>query len=419
MGQKELNSFREAISSKINDPYSFVMRTKQLPLGLVSDDPKQARMHILEADPFQDTFGPKAQRKRPKLGSGSIEELIESANDKLDNYDEDKDVALPGEDDGVIDAVQDPVFKKGQSKRIWSELYKVIDSSDVVIHVLDARDPMGTRCHNVERHLKKEARHKHLIFVLNKCDLVPTWVTEKWKKTLEKEYPTIAFHASITNPFGKSALINLLRQFSKLHADKKQISVGLVGYPNTGKSSIINTLKSKKVCNVAPVPGETKVWQYITLMKRIYLIDCPGVVYGSSDDTETDIVLKGVVRVEMITNVEDHVATVLERCRKEYLVQTYGISNWTDHVDFLSLLAKKGGKLLKGGEPDTGTVAKMVLNDWIRGRIPFYTLPKKDQTVESQGEPLQVVFINCSRLVFKWNKRCARLESRLNSCLMI
>src|ERR1700761_3733330 len=67
-------------------------------------------------------------------------------------------------------------LQAGQSKRIWNELYKVIDSSDVVIHVLDARDPVGTRCKSVEKYLKEEAPHKHLIFVLNKCDLVPTSV---------------------------------------------------------------------------------------------------------------------------------------------------------------------------------------------------------------------------------------------------
>jgi nuclear GTP-binding protein len=75
------------------------------------------------------------------------------------------------------DLVSDSIFQKGQSKRIWGELYKVIDSSDVVVHVLDVRDPLGTRCCNVENYLKKEAQHKHLVFVLNKCDLVPTWVT--------------------------------------------------------------------------------------------------------------------------------------------------------------------------------------------------------------------------------------------------
>lgn len=75
-----------------------------------------------------------------------------------------------------------------------------------------------------------------------------------------------------------------------------------MGYPNVGKSSVINTLRSKKVCNVAPVPGETKVWQYITLMKRIFLIDCPGVVYSGAGDTDTDAVLKGVVRVENLVS---------------------------------------------------------------------------------------------------------------------
>jgi tRNA U34 5-carboxymethylaminomethyl modifying GTPase MnmE/TrmE len=81
----------------------------------------------------------------------------------------------------------------------------------------------------------------------------------RWAKHLSKSYPTLAFHASINNSFGKGSLIQLLRQFAQLHSDKKQISVGFIGYPNTGKSSIINTLRNKKVCNVAPIPGETKV----------------------------------------------------------------------------------------------------------------------------------------------------------------
>lgn len=70
--------------------------------------------------------------------------------------------------------------------------------------------------------------------------------------------------------------------------------MGLIGYPNVGKSSIINTLKKKKVCKVAPIPGETKVWQYVTLMRKLFLIDCPGVVYNVGD-TENEIILKGVV----------------------------------------------------------------------------------------------------------------------------
>jgi nuclear GTP-binding protein len=278
-------------------------------------------------------------------------------------------------------------LQAGQSKRIWNELYKVIDSSDVVIHVLDARDPVGTRCKNVERFIQKEAPHKHLIFILNKCDLVPTWVTARWVKHLSKEHPTLAFHASINNSFGKGSLIQLLRQFSGLHSDKKQISVGFIGYPNTGKSSIINTLKAKKVCTVAPIPGETKVWQYITLMKRIYLIDCPGIVPPNSEDTESDIILKGVVRTENIPTPEDCIPVILDRVRKEYMQRTYEVREWKDPTDFMEQIARRTGKLVKGGEPDLHNVSVSILNDWLRGKIPFFTPPPfTDGTQETAAD---------------------------------
>ena len=202
-----------------------------------------------------------------------------------------------------------------------------------------------------------------------------TNIQARWIKILSKEFPTLAFHASINHSFGKGSLIQLLRQFSVLHSDKKQISVGFVGYPNVGKSSIINTLKKKKVCNVAPIPGETKVWQYITLMRRIYLIDCPGIVPVSAHDSETGTVLKGVVRVENLESPSEHIATVLSRVKPEYIKRTYNLESWRNADDFLAQLSARMGKLLRGGEPDLDTSAKMVLNDWIRGKIPFFVPP--------------------------------------------
>jgi len=82
----------------------------------------------------------------------------------------------------------------------------------------------------IERHIQENAKHKHLVFVLNKIDLVPNWVAKRWMGELAKDRPTIAFHASLTHAFGKGALISLLRQFGKLHEDKKQISVGVVSW---------------------------------------------------------------------------------------------------------------------------------------------------------------------------------------------
>jgi len=203
----------------------------------------------------------------------------------------------------------------------------------------------------------------------------------KWVKQLSAEYPTLAFHASLTNSFGKGTLITLLRQFSSLHSNRKQISVGFIGYPNTGKSSVINTLRKKKVCKTAPIAGETKVWQYITLMKRIYLIDCPGITMPEGD--ETDIVLRGVVRVENIESPQQYIPRLLERVRKVALERTYDIHGWNDETEFLALLGRKGGRLIKGGEVDEAAgmcpvkfmfmiVAKMVINDFLRGKIPWY-----------------------------------------------
>ncbi|KAI6867814.1 nuclear/nucleolar GTP-binding protein [Hortaea werneckii] len=447
ISQDALAAFRGAVEEKSKDPYSYLLKQNKLPMSLINDNKDKERKDGLvqhkakiriESEAFGDTFGPKAQRKRPRLAVSSIEDLAQGIDKDHARHRERQEEArylagqshddqnnLPldsvhGADAGELTTAREPVFSKGQSKRIWNELYKVIDSSDVVIHVLDARDPLGTRCRSVEKYIREEAPHKHLLFLINKCDLIPTSVAAKWVKLLSQEYPTLAFHASLTNSFGKGTLISLLRQFSALHANRKQISVGFIGYPNTGKSSIINTLRKKKVCATAPIPGETKVWQYITLMKRIYLIDCPGIVPPSMTDSPEDILLRGVVRVENVENPAQYIPAVLKKCRKHHLERTYDVKGWeskkeetkrkrkmedldgeadpgqeeeggsqdpmasankTDKVRiqeavrFLELLARKGGRLLKGGEADVDGVAKMVLNDFLRGKIPWFSPP--------------------------------------------
>ncbi|KAJ1324434.1 nuclear GTP-binding protein [Microdochium nivale] len=397
ISQDSLKSFREAMAEKAKDPYTVLLKSNKLPMSLIRDgsDTNGIKQHkakmTIETAPFAQAFGPKSQRKRVKLDVGSLTDLAEGTEKSMDTYKErlEQQRLLSGQS-GTADSADisadmhldseapltlaiEPIFNKGQSKRIWNELYKVVDSSDVIIHVLDARDPLGTRCRSVEKYLREEAPHKHLIFVLNKTDLIPTSVAAAWVRHLSKDAPTLAFHSSITNPFGKGSLIQLLRQFSSLHSDRKQISVGFIGYPNTGKSSIINTLRKKKVCTVAPIPGETKVWQYITLMKRIYLIDCPGIVPPSITDTPTDILLRGVVRVENVDNPEQYIPAVLAKVKPHHMERTYELKGWTDHIHFLELLARKGGRLLKAGEPDVDGIAKMVLNDFSRGKIPWFT----------------------------------------------
>lgn len=398
IGQKQLESFREQMSVKVNDAYTVLLREKKLPMSLLEDPEKNrsegakaAKSHLLATQPFDATFGKKRSRKKPRLVAEDLADLASKTQARIEMFEEagGEQLAAAAEaaESGVRDAMRENVMGAGQSRRIWAELYKVVDSSDVVIQVIDARDPMGTRSSQLEAHLKRNARHKHLLLLLNKCDLVPAWVTKRWLHTLSREYPTLAFHASMRHPFGKGALLSLLRQLSRLRSDKKYISVGFVGYPNVGKSSVINTLRTKKVCKTAPVPGETKVWQYITLMKRIFLIDCPGVVHSGSGDNDTQLVLKGVIRVENLTDATEHIDDVLARIKPEYLRRAYNLKQWSSSEDFLTQVATQGGRLLRGGEADLNTAAKMVLYDWQRGKIPFFAMPPNHTDEPPQLSP--------------------------------
>jgi len=387
IGQQELDNFRDEMRTKAGDTYSVILRKRQLPMSLVKETTKVPKMHLLETESYEDVFDGKRRRKRPKLSDKITDyaDLVSAATEKDEEYKKQgKDSNIEVHTD-FKEMKRDLLFEKGQSKRIWQELYKVLDCSDVVIQVLDARDVPGTRCYHIEQYIRKHASHKHLIFVVNKCDMVPTWVTRKWVKILSAEYPTLAFHASITNSFGKGALINLLRQFGKLHESKQQISVGVIGYPNVGKSSIINTLKKKKVCKAAPIPGETKIWQYITLFKRIFLIDCPGVVYDTGD-SEADIVLKGVVRAEKLPDPVEFVDAILARANPDHIQKIYNVREWKNSEDFLDKLCAAKGKLLAGGESDYRTVAVKMINDWQRGKIPHFVPPPKSDDDPKEQE---------------------------------
>ena len=117
-------------------------------------------------------------------------------------------------------------------------------------------------------------------------------------------------------------------------------------------------------------------------MKRIYLIDCPGIVPISAKDSETDTVLKGVVRVENLQTPAEHIPGLLKRVRPAYIERTYGLEpregGWEGEEGasvLLGTIAKRMGKLLKGGEPDQESIAKIMLNDWIRGKIPYFAMP--------------------------------------------
>jgi nuclear GTP-binding protein len=208
ISQDALDHFRTTMGSRVNDPYAVLLRRNKLPMSLLQEGTstkasgKNSSLTAVES--YSQTFGPSAQRKRPRMDNAlsSFEELAASSEKAGIEAEERERLAqekasgvglVPadaeiGSREGQVSSKEiysmpvtrgrsEPIYSKGQSRRIWAELYKVIDSSDVVIHVLDVRDPLGTRCRSVEKHLREEKPHKHLVFLLNKVDLVPTWVS--------------------------------------------------------------------------------------------------------------------------------------------------------------------------------------------------------------------------------------------------
>jgi nuclear GTP-binding protein len=182
--QKNLESLRREMENQTHDTFSLLLRKRKIPQSLITPLKTESSTSKLH-ESFKDTFGPKARRKKPNLKSYTVEEYADSSNKMIEDYDSKTDINLLRlEDKEKIFTPEAKYMTAGASKRIYLELYKVMDSSDVICEVLDARDPLGTRSYYVENFIKKNSPHKHIVLILNKCDLIPTWATVSINITL-------------------------------------------------------------------------------------------------------------------------------------------------------------------------------------------------------------------------------------------
>ena len=255
------------------------------------------------------------------------------------------------------------------SSHEWQILNDVISNANVVLEVLDARDPNGTRNSHLEKLVTQHFENKKLLLVLNKADLIPKEAEIKWLHHIKKEFPVIAI--SCTKGFERT--IRLLRKKILSIAATVPVYVAIVGYTNVGKSTIINGLKGTKICGVSPQAGFTRGKQYINLSDNIMLIDSPGIIPMEGD--EINRALRDFLNPEKIKIIEDVIAEIIKRVGHSEIEKLYNIE-FTDLDDFLEKVARKRGKLMSGGVPDTYEAAKTVVREWQRDKIPHFTLPE-------------------------------------------
>ncbi|MBN1940687.1 MAG: 50S ribosome-binding GTPase [Candidatus Diapherotrites archaeon] len=247
-------------------------------------------------------------------------------------------------------------------KGFFSRVTRVIEQSTVVLEILDARFPEITRNSSVEKRVLNSG--KKLVFVLNKSDLVERSVLEKEKKRLQKIAPCVFLSAR-----EKKGVKKLREEVGKASAKKRAV-VSLVGYPNTGKSSVINALIGRKVARTGHKPGFTRGEQFLRLSEKIMLIDSPGII-PFEQKNEFELMLVNSKNPEQLHDVEAVGLELVDWLLKKNpysIKKNFGVKE-TDAERVLEEIALKKNRLLRGSVPDTHEAAKILVKMWQAGEI--------------------------------------------------
>lgn len=242
----------------------------------------------------------------------------------------------------------------------WEVVRRMVYEADVVMEIADARFPEKSRNRELEE-IVRRARKK-LVIVLNKSDLISKRGAERAKEGIEERCVFVSAK--------KRSGAGMLRAEIEGLAQGGEAKVAIVGYPNTGKSSIINMLKGRKAARTSSTAGFTKGKQYVRISSRVLLIDTPGVIPPREND-ETLMALTGMKSSHQLKDLEGtgmDVAEYLFRTMGEELKGFYGVEA-KDGEEFLEKLAMKRKKLVSGGRPDTNAAARILIDDFQKGAI--------------------------------------------------
>jgi hypothetical protein len=258
----------------------------------------------------------------------------------------------------------------GKQKEKFPEmLRRIVESSDIILEILDARFIEETRNKEVEKFIKKNG--KKIIYVLNKSDLARKGSISENK--LKEIQPNVL--VSVTERRGGKELRNKIKHISKSFQKNKgfeKVSVGVIGYPNTGKSSIINLLVGKNSAGTGSAAGFTKGIQKLKLTEKIVLIDSPGVI-PSKEDSMTN---QEKMSREIMTSARDYNRIKNPENAVAYLFEKYKLSfeefykiQIENAEDLIEKVGRKNNILKKGGVVNEDAVSRRIIRDWQEGKI--------------------------------------------------
>lgn len=176
--------------------------------------------------------------------------------------------------------------------------------------------------------------------------------------------------------------MSLLANYSRNKDLKTSIRVGIVGIPNVGKSSIINSLKRRRACQVGANPGITRTMQEVEIDSNIKIIDSPGIIFQRPKNESPDefFALKNAQHINTVQDPFPLAADILKRATVMYFCKLYDITEYKSPEEFLAKKGIKMGKLIRGGVPDVRSAARSLIHDWNIGKIKYCTHPPIENT---------------------------------------
>lgn len=362
---------------------------------------------------------------------------------------------------------------------VWRQLWRVIERSDLVVQIVDARNPLMFRSEDLENYVKEVDRKKRNLLLVNKADMMTLTQRTAWAKffyeeginfrffsaelakemneakelaeegdekeqeeesedeieeaeqnVLEKEAQKLDIQdkqeedskwvdeetVDVDHSPDSDALPLTLEEATRIlttddlealflqHSPKianpdpekpaRKTQIGLVGYPNVGKSSTINALLGAKKVSVSATPGKTKHFQTIHLSDRVILCDCPGLVFPNFASTKAELTCNGVLPIDQLREFTGPAALVAKRIPQSFLEAIYGMkivirpleeggTGIPTGDELLCAYAAARGFQTQGlGQPDASRAARYILKDYVKGKLLFCHPPPTDPAID-------------------------------------